>query len=238
MKRLLVVIVLVVIAIVSIRGRFIPDTFGDKGHYRAAAVDSIMALEINYAGHEACFDCHDDIEAIKIESSHKTVNCETCHGPAQEHVEDPGEVNPILPRERKYCALCHDYNPARPTGFPQIDPERHNPGKQCVICHSPHAPEPPTMTGECNVCHTSISRTKALSLHAPLECTQCHVVPDEHKLNPRTNRAKKPQNNAVCGRCHDKKADSDKFIPKVDVQSHNENYPCWQCHYPHYPEAS
>lgn len=52
---------------------------------------------------------------------HSGVACESCHGPALAHVEAPDEYIPDAPRGRKGCMLCHGYNPARPSGFPEID---------------------------------------------------------------------------------------------------------------------
>jgi ribosomal protein S27AE len=237
-KRLLIVVIIIGTVFLGVRGFFIPETFGEYGHYRAASVDSIMAHEIKYAGHQICAECHDDIEAMKNQSNHKMVNCEACHGPANAHAESGGEVEPVVPRDREHCALCHAYNPAKPTGYPQIDIIAHNPVKQCTSCHDPHAPEPPVTPGECAACHASISRTKALSPHAPLECTVCHETPLEHKINPRLEPAGKPADRSECGQCHARNSQSDRFIPRIDMDSHGDQYPCWQCHYPHFPEAN
>lgn len=235
--RLLVVVVVIFIIFVAIRGYFIPDTFGELGHYRAAAVDSIAALDIHYAGHKICGECHDDLEELKATSYHRNVNCESCHGPAAEHIESDAEILPHVPRERNHCLLCHVYNPAKPTGFPQIDPVAHNPVKPCIACHDPHAPAPPQAPDGCSACHGSIYRTKALSPHAPLSCEECHSTPAEHLDNPRLAQPGKPTSRTDCGRCHAEDAGSDKFIPKVDITTHGEDYLCWECHYPHYPEA-
>jgi hypothetical protein len=118
----------------------VPESFGEYGHYRADAVDDIMAMEINYAGAIVCEECHDDITEIKDRSNHRNVSCEVCHGPSVKHTEAPDEYTPDAPRERGYCPLCHGYDPSRPTGFPQIITELHNPGKPCMTCHEPHNP--------------------------------------------------------------------------------------------------
>ena len=236
-KRLLVAAVIIVAIFVAIRGFFIPDTFGELGHYRRAAIDSIAALDIRYAGHKACNDCHDDMEALKATSYHKKINCESCHGPGEDHVKTEGEVLPEVPRERDHCLLCHVYNPAKPTGFPQIDPVAHNPVKRCIVCHDPHAPVTPETPEECSACHGSIYRTKALSPHAPLNCTECHDTPDDHLNSPRMFQPGKPNSNADCAKCHGRGQKGDRFVPKVDVKTHGEDFFCWECHYPHYPEA-
>jgi protein-arginine kinase activator protein McsA len=91
---------------------------------------------------------------------------------------------------------------------------------------------------DCSACHANISRTKALSPHALLECTICHLTPKEHKSQPRRVEAGKPISRADCAKCHDKSAAGGKYeVPRIDANNHGENYLCWQCHYPHFPEA-
>ncbi len=215
-----------------------PATFGDIGHYRAAAVDSIAALPIRYAGHEACEPCHVPVVDRKSQSYHRNVACEVCHGPQAEHVASPLEHRPPAPRERARCPLCHGYNPSRPTGFPQIDPVTHNPPRPCITCHDPHDPTPPHPPENCTACHGEIARTKAVSYHAQLPCTQCHTADPRHVVAPRQSRPTKPLTREFCGRCHAQDARSAPEIPRIDLFTHNRGYVCWQCHYPHHPEAS
>jgi len=239
-RRLLVIFVIIMTSFLVFRKLMISENFGEFGHYPPAAVDSLMSQEMKYAGHNSCNDCHDDIVDIKKASQHINVNCEACHGPALDHVasfEGDETILPFAPRERGYCPLCHKYDPAKPTGFPQIDPIMHNPGKPCIKCHDPHAPDPPSVPGQCSACHQGIARTKALSPHSVLECTQCHITPEEHRSNPHMARAGKPSTRADCGFCHSDMADSDKSIPRIDLDIHGEGYICWQCHYPHFPRV-
>ena len=219
------------------RRLLVPPTFGQYGHYRAAAVDEVAAQEPVYAGSQVCGDCHDDIYEAKRVSNHKGVACEACHGPARDHTEAPDEYTPTAPRGRGFCPLCHGYNPARPSGFPQILPEFHNPGKACMSCHNPHDPVLPKAPEECSACHRKIASQKMVSHHAPLACTTCHVVPKGHWADPRRLRAEKPTSRAKCGECHSLTADSPRQIPRIDMDTHGERYKCWDCHYPHYPEA-
>ena len=215
-----------------------PATFGDIGHYRSAAVDSIAVLPIRYAGHEACEPCHVPVVDRKSQSYHRNVACEVCHGPQAEHVASPLEHRPPAPRERARCPLCHGYNPSRPTGFPQIDPVTHNPPRPCITCHDPHDPTPPHPPESCTACHGEIARTKAVSYHAQLPCTQCHEADRRHVVSPRQVRPSKPAAREFCGRCHAQDARSAPEIPRIDLNTHNRGYVCWQCHYPHHPEAS
>ncbi len=145
-------------------------------------------------------------------------------------------MKPPAPRDRKFCPVCHAYDASRPTGFPQINPTAHNPLKPCISCHNPHDPVPPRTPQACSACHGQIERTKAVSSHALLACTTCHVVPERHKTAPRTALPSKPETRDFCAKCHGKdstRADA----PKIDVSGHGNSYMCWQCHYPHLPEG-
>ena len=51
----------------------------------------------------------------------------------------------IMPRpgndSREFCGLCHFKMVARPSEFPQIDPESgHGEDLKCTYCHNPHKP--------------------------------------------------------------------------------------------------
>ncbi len=236
-RYLLVLSIVLISVFLIVRHFLMPASFGKYGHYRGDSLQSIVSTKINYAGETACNECHDDVYILKDRSYHRGVACEVCHGAAYAHTQDPYEYKPPAPRDRAYCPLCHGYNPTRPTGFPQIDPVRHNPGKPCIFCHNPHDPVPPVTPEECDPCHTQIARTKIVSPHAPLACTRCHEAKDEHKLNPRMSLPNKPRNREFCGQCHAQEAESSPEIPRVDIKTHGNGFLCWECHYPHYPEA-
>ena len=236
--RLSILLILIVVVFVFVRSALVPPDFGKYGHYRASAVDEIISQNIKYAGHVICYDCHDDVVDTKSGGYHKKVSCEVCHGPAALHTDDPEEFVLEAPRERGYCPLCHEYIPSRPTGFPQIVSASHNPMKPCISCHDPHNPKPPETPRECEACHAEISRTKSLSHHVNVKCTFCHQAQVEHKIQPREFLPSKPSTREFCGGCHADNSDASKEIPRVDIASHGERYMCWQCHYPHLPEAN
>ncbi len=243
LSRLAIVFVLLISGYIAARYLLVPETFGDLGHYRAASIDDIVAQPIKYTGHEICFECHDDIFEIKQASYHKDVNCEVCHGPGIEHVEDEDlEILPPAPRERGFCPLCHEYNPSRPTGFPQIEVISHNPGEPCITCHNSHDPTPLNVPEECSACHGLIARIKAVSHHAPLPCEQCHETDEEHKISPRLVRSGLPLARETCEGCHAQGAVSPiegLEPPPIDLYAHYDTTQmCWQCHYPHRPEVN
>lgn len=231
--RIVMVFVVFVGGILFVRF-VIPAPLKDGQVHARSTVESEMARPIRYAGSDVCAECHDEYEA-KTKGYHRNLSCETCHGAAKAHAEDPAEIKPSLPRMREFCSGCHTYDPSRPTGFPQINPIAHNPLKPCITCHNPHDPKPPRVPQECQACHAEIARTKAVSPHVQLECTTCHTVPQGHKTTPRAVLATMPTERSFCGKCHGKESEI-RDTPKIDLATHGEKYLCWQCHYPHMPE--
>jgi len=230
-----------------LRQKYVPESFGELGHYRAAAVTANADLEPRYAGWQACAMCHPDKVETKNKSFHRTVSCEACHGPAGDHTSRPMKPRPELPTGREFCLTCHSYLASRPTGFPQIIEERHNPVRACTGCHDAHDPTPPELIRECSACHNTIARSKAVSPHAPLDCEVCHETPAEHKVQPRAHVPKKPFEREFCGTCHARDAEPPAVIrgvdltvfeiPRIDLTTHGGTLVCWQCHYQHSPEA-
>jgi hypothetical protein len=236
-KRLVLVTVIVVGGTLLTRFVIIPPSLVAKDLHRARTVERELVRPVKFAGSRACQDCHDDVVTKKAKGFHKNLACESCHGAAATHADDPGAVKPPAPRDRKFCPVCHAYDASRPTGFPQINPTAHNPLKPCISCHNPHDPVPPKTPKACSACHAQIERTKAVSSHALLECTTCHTVPDQHKRAPRTALPSKPDTREFCGKCHGKDATLVKEAPRIDLGNHGASYMCWQCHYPHMPEG-
>ena len=236
-SHLLILFILFMILFVSGRRLLTPKSFGQLGHYRAEAVELNKQDSLRYAGAAVCVECHEEVVAVKNKYLHKNLSCETCHGPAYAHTLDPGENEVTAPRQRSDCLLCHGYNPSRPTGFPQVEPLTHNPLKSCSTCHNAHAPEPPHTPEDCSACHADIARTKAISHHQSLPCSRCHQSDDEHKIMPGQTKPTIPDKREFCGECHAAHVQTAEEIAKIEMATHGEKYTCWQCHYPHYPEA-
>lgn len=123
----------------AIRGRVVPRSFGQYGHYRAAAIGEIAAHPVHFAGHDACATCHSDIADTKHAGKHAGVNCEACHGPLSQHADDPS-IAPAKLDTAVLCVRCHAASAARPKSFPQVNAEEHANGLPCETCHQPHSP--------------------------------------------------------------------------------------------------
>ncbi len=236
--RLAFLFAVAIAALIAVRAYFVPATFGETGHYRSAAIGLNAEQPVRYAGWQACVQCHDDVGAVKASSFHRGVACEVCHGAAADHAEAPDEHKPDILHGREGCVFCHEYLPAWPTGFPQIIEKQHNPMQPCADCHNPHDPSPPQVPGTCAACHAQIASTKALSKHARLACENCHEVAAEHREHPRLSLAKKPVDRETCAQCHAQGRTGLFKAPQLDFATHGGGYLCWQCHYPHSPEAT
>lgn len=231
--RISIVFVGFVFLVILARFVLLPGSLTDVEAHKLAATAAEANRPIKYAGAVACSDCHEEQPAVIAGGYHSTLSCETCHGPAQTHIDD-FEVKPVAPRKREFCPICHTYDSARPTGFPQINPVAHNPLRPCIECHDPHDPRPPETPQECSACHAEIARTKAVSHHVKLSCETCHNAPEEHKVSPRSVRPDKPTKREFCGQCHGNESNVTEAL-QVDLAEHGGRYLCWQCHYPHQP---
>ena len=128
------------LAFAGARAFLVPKSFGQYGHYRGDALGDIAARPVNYAGHQACEDCHAEVLEKKKSGKHVHVNCEACHGPLARHVEDPASVEPAKLDTAVLCVRCHEANIAKPKAFPQVASADHSTGLPCDTCHQPHSP--------------------------------------------------------------------------------------------------
>ncbi len=128
------------LAFLGVRAFLVPKSFGQYGHYRGNAMAEAAARPANYAGHQACEDCHTDVLEKKKSGRHAHVNCEACHGPLAKHADDPASVQPAKLDTAVLCVRCHEANIAKPKTFPQVVSADHSAGLPCDTCHQPHSP--------------------------------------------------------------------------------------------------
>lgn len=135
--RLGLVFVVFIAAFVALRSQVVPQGFGTEGFHRVEAPKVAESLKLVHAGKQACAECHPDI----VESTFHVkagVSCESCHGPAEKHVQDFEAFLPKKPEGRDLCARCHGMVVGRRADFPQIDVKEHNAGEPCMSCHEIH----------------------------------------------------------------------------------------------------
>lgn len=120
----------------------VPSSFGEYGWFRADALTENAAQKPVYAGMKACDECHSDLLQELAQHDHKTVSCESCHGPSRAHAGDPDITTPKGKFAESDCLRCHLSSPSRPSWFKQVEPNDHYRGaKRCADCHRPHQPK-------------------------------------------------------------------------------------------------
>ncbi len=145
------------------------------------------SLPIQHVGSSICVNCHQDKYSLWSIGTHKTISCETCHGPAKAHLETGAPE--VLDTSRGLCGLCHARLISRPSDFPQVDMETMGGDAECITCHDPHDPRagmPPQVPHalqertDCQSCHASHEPFKAIppqlphTLEGRTECLSCH----------------------------------------------------------------
>jgi hypothetical protein len=141
-------IVRIVLLIIAIVGSYLvaryfltPASFRQYGFYRGDALAELSSREPVFAGRKACLECHDDKQALLFKGPHKTIGCETCHGPSTAHVADPdSDAKKPDKKNTIACLRCHEANPSRPVTQKQVNSRDHYTGHRCVECHVPHQP--------------------------------------------------------------------------------------------------
>lgn len=136
--RLVLLTIVIICGFSAAKFVLTPSSFGQYGHYRGNALQEIAARPPFWAGRGACTECHADHVKKLAAAEHKTLSCETCHGPARAHVENPQVQLPKL--SFSHCVRCHESNPSRPAWLHQINPHNHYVGQLCTECHVPHQP--------------------------------------------------------------------------------------------------
>ncbi len=234
--RPVLVVVTLVAVLFLVRQWYVPDDFGvhaggySYGWYRQSALLDWRWLPIRYQGRDTCVKCHtqeaDDLQGMP----HVVIQCENCHGPANQHPEDPAKLP--IDRTRALCLRCHAklaYPSSARGGLRGIDAATHHPGEQCVSCHSPHKPlltslEPAKPHERhdnqyCRPCHQDQVDMVTGMPHEIVYCESCHGYARNHPTDPpelRMNRTR-----ALCLKCH------------TDKVEHNAGRTCLTCHDPH-----
>ena len=138
----------ILVSFLIIRHFLVPPDFGVQergfmyGYHRKSNEGEWKALKAKYKTRKYCKECHTDEYESIMSSKHRIIQCENCHGPAMDHPKKPDKL-PIN-RKRSLCIRCHAHLPyptSQRAEIKGIDPEKHNPGQECIECHDPHGPD-------------------------------------------------------------------------------------------------
>ena len=208
--------------------------------------DAPPAASQGYAGSDLCMACHTDVgdhlantpHGSKAFSRLSAQGCESCHGPAAAHAENPDDpalqpsMDKLSPEQQsKVCQSCHS---GRQQMFwhGSVHAKR---GLSCTSCHSVHSfksenAQLKTVSeiDSCLSCHKDVRAEMWKNSHHPLRegkmaCADCH---NPHgSTTPKMIRAASV--NDQCYTCH-----ADKRGPFLwEHAPVREN--CMTCHTPH-----
>ncbi len=87
----------------------------------------------------------------------------------------------------------------------------------------------------CAECHEDKAEELASDMHVNLSCESCHGAGLAHCENPETTNITIPTERKSCGYCHTFNLTREGKVAQVDLNEHNINHKCIECHNPHKP---
>ena len=197
-----------------------------SGCFAQAAIDS-----------DVCMDCHEDTVTAVMKTVHveaNMVSCESCHGSAENHIEDPmidniGSFSTMdADAIQQVCGSCHaDQQP--------IKSSHYGIGSACLNCHNAgHADTIANramlndISGElCLDCHKDVRARMNRPYSHPMDdydntCIGCHNA-HESRTEQMGNRM-----DETCATCH-----PGKNGPFMFEHLGGANTGCGECHEPH-----
>lgn len=149
---------------------------------------NITPGQADYVGSDTCKICHSAVYEAWGKTRHATaIGCESCHGPASEHVQTMSPENIVVDRSSDLCRPCHSRNDGTVIeaedgfikGQQQFNEWRstaHGRATECSTCHNPHySPSQDKNNAikiRCRTCHPG--KSVSLNMQA-LACEACHM---------------------------------------------------------------
>jgi len=174
---------------------------------RPSNIEDAAGRRMDTIGARECFGCHStgavSGSQLHLESIRPGVGCESCHGPAEQHVSAVRAGNRVAAAMTKLagrtaeeiaemCGRCHRtwsqiaLNGPRGVLNVRFQPYRLTNSKcydtadariACTACHDPHGPLETTTTAydaRCSACHSAAQHTKTCTV-AKSNCVSCHM---------------------------------------------------------------
>lgn len=138
----------VVVMVFIARHFMVPDDFGvhgdsfTYGFYRLGNLQEWKDFPVKYQGRERCEKCHDENSQSVVDSRHKKIQCENCHGPAAGHPKTVKKL--VVDTSRDLCLRCHallEYPNSKRGMMKGVVSEKHKKKFECTKCHNPHNPD-------------------------------------------------------------------------------------------------
>jgi predicted CXXCH cytochrome family protein len=179
---------------------------------------------------ESCGTCH--ITGLNTESWEFTefgIGCESCHGPAEDHVADPENVKPFAAIDDQVCGACHSRGTS-PDGF--AFPATFRPGDQLTdhfaFTTDPADSWPDGSAKLHNQQYLDWTLGNSMEADDATSCASCHVV---HGGGVGRAQLKAPANE-LCVECHSDKRALINHMPYHEVASAEHEFTCTDCHMP------
>jgi len=179
---------------------------------------------------ESCGTCH--ITGLDTESWEFTefgIGCESCHGPAEDHVADPENVKPFAAIDDQVCGACHSRGTS-PDGF--AFPATFRPGDQLTdhftFTTDPADSWPDGSAKLHNQQYLDWTMGNSMEADDSTSCASCHAV---HGGGVGRAQLKAPVNE-LCVECHGDKRALITHMPYHEVASVEHDFTCTDCHMP------
>ncbi len=179
---------------------------------------------------QSCGTCH--ITGLDTESWEFTefgIGCESCHGPAEDHVADPENIKPFAATDDQVCGACHSRGTS-PDGF--AFPATFRPGDQLTdhftFTTDPADSWPDGSAKLHNQQYLDWTMGNSMEADDSTSCASCHAV---HGGGVGRAQLKAPVNE-LCVECHGDKRALITHMPYHEVASAEHDFTCTDCHMP------
>ena len=179
---------------------------------------------------ESCGTCH--ITGLDTETWAFTefgIGCESCHGPAADHIADPENVKPFAETDDQVCGACHSRGMS-PDGFPF--PATFRPGESLTdhftFTTDPADSWPDGSAKLHNQQYLDWTLGNTMEADDSTSCATCHAV---HGGGVGRAQLKAPTNE-LCVECHGDKRALITHMPYHEVASQEHDFTCTDCHMP------
>lgn len=140
--RIGLILITVLVVFAFVRQSQVPASFGQYGRFRGDSISEAASKKIIFAGSSKdCSGCHQQVIAATSRGKHGDMDCQSCHGPAARHLDNPGVWSPVVKGDEELCASCHRQIAGRTKKqVATVKPLLHSGGMECTGCHDPHEP--------------------------------------------------------------------------------------------------